>query len=212
MSKGSGGLRRLKGATSRRLKRKGVRGALVAAVHHPADLPELHPVVAFVGRSNVGKSSLLNRLLGVAAARISKNPGRTRGIYFYETDEGHYLADLPGAGYARVSAAERESWKTLAEAFFRSGCVELAVQLIDPRAPEADADVAMRDFLAAHSVTSIGVATKWDRLSASERARASARLEARYGTVVPVSVRSGEGIETLRRLIRQRIERDDSYG
>jgi GTP-binding protein EngB required for normal cell division len=88
----------------------------------------------------------------------------------------------------------------------------LAVRLIDPRVPEAEADTAMRDFLASHGVDSIGVATKWDRLRMSERARALKSLEARHGPVVPVSARSGEGIETLRRLIRRRIEKDDSHG
>jgi GTP-binding protein len=200
------------GPGSRALTKQRSRGALVAEAHTPADLPVIRPVVALVGRSNVGKSSLLNRLLGVAAARTSRTPGRTRGIYFYETGEGHYIADLPGAGFARASAQQREGWKTLAEAFFGGGNADLAVQLIDPRVPAAPADAAMQGFLAALGVPSIAVATKWDRLGMSERARAMQSLQSIYGTVVPVSARSGEGIETLRRLIRRRIEKDDSHG
>jgi GTP-binding protein len=169
-------------------------------------------VVALVGRSNVGKSSLLNRLLGVTAARTSRRPGRTRGIYFYETGEGHYLADLPGAGFAQVSAQEREGWKALAEALFESGSVKLVVRLIDARVPEAEADEAMKAFLSSRGVASIAVATKWDRLAAAERTSARRRLEARHGEILPVSAKSGEGIETLRRQIRRRIEKDGSHG
>jgi len=194
------------------LKRKPIRGKLLAAAHHPADLPKLRPVVALVGRSNVGKSSLLNRLLGVAAARTSKKPGRTRGIYFYETGEGHYLADLPGIGFARVPAEERQGWMALTDAFFTRGTVELVLRLVDPRAPDAEADTAVREYLAGLGIESITVATKWDRLKASQRAAARALLEARHGGVVPVSAKSGEGIEILRRLIRRRIAKDGSDG
>ena len=185
---------------------------MLAAAHHPADLPKLRPVVALVGRSNVGKSSLLNRLLGVAAARTSKKPGRTRGIYFYETGEGHYLADLPGIGFARVPAEERQGWMALTDAFFTRGTVELVLRLVDPRAPDAEADTAVREYLAGLGIESITVATKWDRLKASQRAAARALLEARHGGVVPVSAKSGEGIEILRRLIRRRIAKDGSDG
>jgi GTP-binding protein len=194
------------------LKSKSVCGALVAAAHRPAELPRLRPVVALVGRSNVGKSSLLNRLLGVTAARTSRNPGRTRGIYFYETGEGHYLADLPGVGYARVSAQERESWKALAGALFEIGSVKLVLRLIDSRVPDSEADEVIRDFLFSRGLASIAVATKWDRLPAAQRVATRRRLEARHGEVLPVSAKSGEGIETLRRQIRQRIAKDGSHG
>ncbi|HEX7252320.1 MAG TPA: ribosome biogenesis GTP-binding protein YihA/YsxC [Thermoanaerobaculia bacterium] len=194
------------------MTRKPIRGRLLAAAHHPADLPKLRPVVALVGRSNVGKSSLLNRLLGVAAARTSKKPGRTRGIYFYETGEGHYLADLPGIGFAQVPLEERQGWMALTDAFFTRGGVGLVLRLVDPRAPDAEADSTARDYLADLGIASITVATKWDRLKASQRPAARALLEARHGEVVPVSSKSGEGIETLRRLIRQRIAKDGSDG
>lgn len=194
------------------MTREPVRGKLLAAAHHPADLPKLRPVVALVGRSNVGKSSLLNRLLGVAAARTSKKPGRTRGIYFYETGQGHYLADLPGIGFARVPPEERQGWKALTDAFFTHGGVELVLRLVDPRAPDAEADAAVRDYLADLGIASITVATKWDRLKPSQRPAARAFLEARHGEVVPASAKSGEGIEILRRLIRRRIAKDGSDG
>ncbi len=182
------------------------RGALVAAVHRPEELPKRpRPAVAFVGRSNVGKSSLLNRLLGKAVARVSQTPGKTRGIYFYESGQGHDFADLPGTGFARVSRRERSGWSDLAERFFESGRVALAVHLIDARVPDAPADLAMRNYLGSVGVESMVVATKWDRLPARERARARGRIEAVHGSVVPVSAKTGEGIEQLWREMRRRL-------
>jgi GTP-binding protein len=197
------------------LRKPKVRGALVAAAHDPDGFPESRaPVVALVGRSNVGKSSLLNRLLKTTAARVGRTPGKTRGIYFYEAEDGHLFADLPGAGYARVSRAEREAWARLAEALFASGRVSLAVRLVDARVPDAAVDREMRDWLDGLGVPVLAVATKWDRLSASERALARRRLEAVHGRVVAVSARTGEGIDHLRREILQRIQpkKDDAHG
>ncbi len=188
------------------MKKEPTRGALIAAVHRPQDLPEgRRPAVAFVGRSNVGKSSLLNRLLGIRAARASKKPGKTRGIYFYETNEGHLVADLPGTGYARVSREERGGWAELGEQFFREGGAVLAVHLIDPRVPDSPVDKETRDGLAGLGVPTVVVATKWDRLSAAQRAEAQRRLSAIHGEVIPVSAKTGQGIETLRREIRRRL-------
>ncbi len=188
------------------LKNEPIRGALVAAAHRPEDLSGRRgPAVAFVGRSNVGKSSLLNRLLGKASARVSKTPGKTRGIYFYDTGQGEQYADLPGTGFARVSRAERTGWSDLADYFFRGGGAVLAVHLIDPRVADAPVDLAMRGYLADAGVESLVVATKWDRLSARERAGCRKRLEAVHGSVLPVSAKTGEGIEHLRREIRRRL-------
>jgi len=189
------------------LKRKPARGDRVSSFHRVEDWPrDRAAVVALVGRSNVGKSSLLNRLLGRDAARVGKTPGKTRGIHFYETEEGYRLADLPGAGFARVSRTERERWAELADHLLRSGRVRLAVTLVDARVPDAEADRAMRDYLSALGVPSLAVATKWDRLSAREKASARRRLEAEHGAVLAVSAVSGEGIEELRREIRQRVK------
>jgi len=188
------------------LKKEPTRGALIAAVHRPQDLRKRRrPAVAFVGRSNVGKSSLLNRLLGTRAARSSKTPGKTRGIYFYETNEGHQLADLPGTGFARVSREERGGWAELGEQFFREGGAVLAVLLIDPRVPDSPVDRETRDGLAGLGVPTLVVATKWDRLSAAQRVKGQRRLSAIHGEVIPVSAKTGEGIETLRREIRRRL-------
>lgn len=188
------------------LKKEPTRGGLIAAVHRPQDLPErLRPAVAFVGRSNVGKSSLLNRLLGTRAARSSKTPGKTRGIYFYETNEGHQFADLPGTGFARASREERGGWAELGQRFFCDGGAVLAVHLIDPRVPDSPIDLETRDGLSDLGVPRLVVATKWDRLSAAERAVARLQLAAIHGEIIPVSAKTGEGIETLRREIRRRL-------
>ena len=192
------------------MKSEAGRGALVAAVHRREDFPKKPlPVVAFVGRSNVGKSSLLNRLLGTHSARVGKTPGKTRGIYFYETKEGHHVADLPGVGFARASRGEREAWNQLADMLFESGRVSLAVHLVDPRVPEAQADRQIFEDLADYGVRTIAVATKWDRLSARERAQASKRLGEIHGEIWPVSAKTGEGIDVLRREIRRRIEEEE---
>jgi len=187
------------------LKTKG-RSERIRAAHRREDLPgEGTPVVALVGRSNVGKSSLLNRLLGKTAARVSQTPGKTRGIYFYETDEGHRLADFPGTGFARVPRDERERWRELADSFFGSGGVTLALRLVDCRVPDAPGDRVLREYLDRHGVPALAVATKWDKLGAGARREARRRLEAAHGPVLPVSARSGEGIEDLRRQIRRAL-------
>jgi len=192
------------------LKKDESRGALVAAVHRREDFPRGgHAVVAMVGRSNVGKSSLLNRLLGADVARVGKTPGKTRGIYFYETRDGHHIADLPGAGYARRSKEEREGWARLADELFGSGRVSLALRLIDSRVPDASADVELRDYLEGVGVPSLAVATKWDRVGAAERVRARRAIEAEHGAVWPVSAKTGEGIDELRREIRRVISRGE---
>ena len=159
-----------------------------------------------MGRSNVGKSSLINRLLGHRAARVGKTPGKTRGVYFYDTEEGFRFADLPGAGFARVPRAERERWAALADELFRSGRVSLALRLVDGRVPAAEADGELTRYLEAFGVPALAVATKWDRLRSGERVAARRRLEAVHGEVLAVSAKSGEGIDELRREIRRRLK------
>jgi GTP-binding protein len=204
---------------SRAARRRGpapARGALLAAVHRPADFPRSRrPVLALMGRSNVGKSTLVNRLVGRKVARASREPGKTRGIYFYDTDQGHEIADLPGAGFARVSKQARDVWADLVEELFRSGRIRLALRLVDPKVPRAEADVRMKDYLELHGIPTLAVATKWDRLSARERTRAERELQDVHGgDLFPVSAKTGEGIERLRREIRRRMERkeDTSHG
>ena len=132
----------------------------------PSELPE----VAFAGRSNVGKSSLLNRLVKRKAfARVSNTPGRTREINFFAVNGRFVLADLPGYGYAQISKARKAEWLPLIEGYLRSA-PELrgVVQLLDARhAPSRD-DLQMLDFLAELGAPTIVALTKVDKLRASE--------------------------------------------
>jgi GTP-binding protein len=181
-------------------------GSLLAAVHRPEDWPKrLSPSIAFGGRSNVGKSTLLNRLIGSRAARTSKTPGRTQGIYLYDSGEGWVAADLPGFGFAKASRETRSAWSELAGVFFREHPPHLTVQLIDPRISTSDYDLEFRDFLHDLRIPSVVVATKADRLSQSDRSRSRKQIEKDFGPLLFVSAKTGEGIEILRNRIRQAL-------
>ncbi|HEX7052111.1 MAG TPA: ribosome biogenesis GTP-binding protein YihA/YsxC [Longimicrobiales bacterium] len=171
------------------------------------------PQVAFSGRSNVGKSSLINRVLGrtrTPLARVSATPGKTQEINFYrvraEAAGGHdiefFLVDLPGYGYARAPQELRRRWKPLIEGYL-TGSRELVgvVQLIDARHGPTATDREMLVFLASLGVPALFVLTKADKLSRGERARQAEKLaralEADPEQVVLFSSRTGEGREEL---------------
>ena len=122
---------------------------LEKTAYRPGDYPQRLPEFAFVGRSNVGKSSMLNKLLGRKnLARVSGEPGKTRSINFYNIDQTVYLTDLPGYGFAKVSWSDREKWRTLIEDYFAAGRdIRLVVMIVDIRhKPPAEARV-MVEFL-----------------------------------------------------------------
>ena len=130
------------------------------------DLPE----VAFAGRSNVGKSSLLNRLVRHKAfARVSNTPGRTREINFFKVNDQFVLADLPGYGYARIAKERKAEWLPLIEGYLRtSTTLRGVVQLLDARHDPSNEDLQMLDFLAEIEKPTIVVLTKIDKLKARE--------------------------------------------
>ncbi len=170
----------------------------------PRDVPRgAWPRVAFVGRSNVGKSSLLNRLVGTDAARTSRTPGRTRLVNCFLVDERLLLLDLPGYGWAKGPEAERVSWKRLAEGCLRDrGGVDLALVLLDARHEPSDLDRAMIAWLESEEISWRPVATKWDKLNLKERAAALRRFTAlgaeRAGApFLATSARSAQGIPEL---------------
>jgi GTP-binding protein len=137
------------------------------------------PQVAFAGRSNVGKSSLLNALTGQKhLARTSRTPGRTRGIVFFEIEGRYAFADLPGYGFAKVSRDERDSWKTLLESYF-SSCRHLkkVYLLVDVRRGPEEEERMLAEYLAAAGVPYRWIATKSDKLKQSELKGALARFE-----------------------------------
>src|SRR4051812_3446553 len=125
------------------------------------------PEIAFAGRSNVGKSSLLNTLVRRKSfARVSRTPGRTREINFFRINNGFVLVDLPGYGYARVSKEKKAEWKPLIESYLRRTTqLRGIVLLLDIRRDPSDDDRAMLDFLAETEVPTIVALTKTDKLS-----------------------------------------------
>ena len=175
-------------------------GMASAAGWRPAtELPE----VAFAGRSNVGKSSLLNRLVRRKAfARVSRTPGRTREINFFKVNEQFILADLPGYGYARISKERKADWKPLIEGYLRlTPALAGVVQLLDIRRDPSDDDVAMLDYLAELEIPTVVVLTKIDKVgrgAQEERARdITESLSLSREQVIRFSATTGEGRDEL---------------
>jgi len=161
------------------------------------------PEIAFAGRSNVGKSSLLNRLVGrKKMARVSKTPGRTREINFFRVNDQFVLADLPGYGYAKVSKTRKAEWRPLLEGYIaKTPQLAGVVQLLDMRREPSEDDAAMLDLLAELGMPTIVVLTKSDKLSrkaVAERADSIARsLLLDPEQTIPFSAVTGEGRDDL---------------
>jgi GTP-binding protein len=165
------------------------------------------PEVAFSGRSNVGKSSLLNRLVRRRSlARVSNTPGRTREINFFRVNDALVLVDLPGYGYSRQSKAQRALWRPLVEGYLRSSPqLRGVVQLLDVRRDPTPDDVEVLDLLADVGVPVLLVVTKTDKLTraASERrvADIATLLSVDQDAIVPVSSETGAGRDELAQAI-----------
>ncbi len=186
-----------------------------AAAGLSAQLPESSvPEVCFAGRSNVGKSSLINRVLGRKAfARVSSRPGKTVTVNFYRLD-GLRIVDLPGYGFARVSFSERTRWSELMEGYFQSGrSIKTVFLLIDMRHPPTADDIDMLNFLKSAGLPYTVVLTKSDKLNKSEYAARIAELSAdknfRETELVPFSALNGEGTERLRNIISDCLDCSD---
>jgi ribosome biogenesis GTP-binding protein YsxC/EngB len=157
------------------------------------------PEIAFAGRSNVGKSSLINRLLRRSkAARVSNTPGRTREINFFRINDQFVLVDLPGYGYARVSKDRKAEWRPMIEGYLRrSQTLRGIVQLLDIRHDPTNDDIQMLDFLADVGVPTMIVMTKIDKLTKTRSAARIATIVASLGIdddqVIPFSAVTGEG-------------------
>lgn len=160
-----------------------------------SDLPE----VAFAGRSNVGKSSLLNALVRRKAfARVSKTPGRTREINFFRVNDAFVLVDLPGYGYAKISKERKSNWRPLIESYFKlTPQLRGIVLLLDIRHEPTQDDRAMLDFLSEVEIPTIVAITKADKLTRAAVGAKVADLAKRLGLtedqVIPFSARTGEG-------------------
>ncbi|MDE1931343.1 MAG: YihA family ribosome biogenesis GTP-binding protein [Alphaproteobacteria bacterium] len=183
----------------------------IAAADQPAALPsERLPEIAFVGRSNVGKSSLLNALTGrKTLALVSRTPGRTRAINFFSVGGRLMLVDLPGYGYAAVSQAETRRWsQTVGFYLARRGVLRRALLLVDVRHGLKDSDRLALDLLADHAVSAMAVLTKADKVGMAECdmqahavGAALARHPSAYPLVVATSAETGQGIPALRALL-----------
>lgn len=173
------------------------------------------PEIAFAGRSNVGKSSLLNRLMKRKAfARVSNTPGRTREIHFFNVNKEFILADLPGYGYARISKMRKAEWRPLIEGYLsESPMIRGVVQLLDVRHDPTDDDRVMLDFLADVGVPTIVAATKVDKLRATEVEPRIAQLARHVGLdpdqIVPFSATTGRGRDELASALMELLAQPD---
>ena len=161
------------------------------------------PSVAFAGKSNVGKSSVINRLLNRKNfARVGSEPGKTVHVNYFLVDDRMYWIDLPGYGYARVSRKEQERWADLMESFFTSGLFQLGVMIVDARHKPTAADVTMAAFFKQSGRPFVIVANKLDKLKKSEiepnltQIRETLSLSDETA-LIPFSAEKGEGKEAL---------------
>jgi GTP-binding protein len=160
------------------------------------------PEVAFLGRSNVGKSSLINRLIGVKGlARTSSTPGRTQAVQFYRVDGKWHFVDLPGYGYARVPKEFARGWKSLIESYLTGrDSLRLCLLLIDARRGWMEMDLELQRWLEHRQLPYLVVATKFDKLKTqSERIKLMAALREQQPGVEPLtfSAISGQGAREI---------------
>lgn len=174
------------------------------------------PEIAFAGRSNVGKSSLLNLLTRRKnLARVSGSPGKTRTINFYRINDEFRIVDLPGYGYARVSKSESEKWGAMMESYLenREGLLKV-IQLVDIRHKPSAQDVQMYDYLKYFNLDGIVVATKADKVSSNQRSKNISEIRKTLGMskadkIIPVSALKKSGHEVLLDEIEKLLE---NYG
>ena len=174
--------------------------AVKASQYPPEDIPE----IAFAGRSNVGKSSLLNLITGrKSLARVSGSPGKTRTINFYRCNDEFRIVDLPGYGFAKVSRSESEKWGAMIEGYLENrGTLLKVVQLVDIRHKPSAQDVQMYDYLKYYGLDGIVAATKADKLGTNEKAKALKQIRQTLGMgksdiLIPVSALKRTGDEEL---------------
>ena len=178
----------------------------------PSDCKE----VAFSGRSNVGKSSLINKILNrKGLAKVSSQPGKTVTINFYNTVDSR-LVDLPGYGYAKVSAGEKRRWADLMDAYFTTNRnIALVVQLVDMRHKPSELDLDMIDYLEQMGFEFVIALTKSDKLNKTETKKRLESLEEELSfldkkpKMIPVSSLKGDGIEELKAYISLKVKDEE---
>ena len=184
---------------------KGETAEFVRSAHGSGDyLHDGRPEVAFVGRSNVGKSSLLNRLLGrKALARVSSTPGRTQAVNYFLVNRRFYFVDLPGYGYAKAGKEARREWAARVDGYLRESLpAAMVVLLVDGNVGATPLDVQAYEYLSGLGAKIVVAATKIDRVSRGRRVAAVKGIRETLGLedstpVNPVSAESGDGIREL---------------
>ncbi|MBD9184708.1 MAG: YihA family ribosome biogenesis GTP-binding protein [Clostridiales bacterium] len=170
------------------------------------------PEIAFAGKSNVGKSSVINRLLQRKNfARVGDKPGKTVHVNYFLLDQSVYLVDLPGYGFARVSQSEKERWGKLMESYFAAGRITLGVLIMDYRHPPTNNDITMANWFLQSGCPFVVVANKLDKLKKSELAPnlAVIRRDLELPETVPVipfSAEKGDGRDDLVKVILNAIK------
>ena len=175
-------------------------------------IPKDKPHIVFSGRSNVGKSTLINKLVNQnKLARTSSSPGKTITINFFETNGSFYIVDLPGYGYAKRSDSDIKKWSDLVEGYFRECAksnIKLIVQLVDLKVGATNDDLSMIEYMNGSQIPYVIVATKADKLNKTQREEKLNKLKSENPdcTVIPFSSLSGEGVNEARGYIAGKIK------
>ncbi len=184
----------------------------IRSAHGSGDyLRDGRPEIAFAGRSNVGKSSLLNRLLGrKSLARTSSTPGRTQAVNYFLVNRRFYFVDLPGYGYAKAGKEARREWAARVEGYFREEPPDAMVLLVDGKVGATPLDVQAYQYLSGLGAAIVVAATKIDQLPRGRRVQAVQGVREVLGLhesipLIPVSARSGEGIKELWGVLSSRL-------
>ena len=187
-----------------------MRAEFVVSAGSPEKFPsDGLPEVAFLGRSNVGKSSLLNVLTGQKRlAFTSSTPGRTQTINFYRIERTFYFVDLPGYGYARVSRERARQWQGLMEQYLlKRESLKLACLILDARRGWMEADRNLKQWLEGHGREYLVIATKTDKLNQSEQARGLGAIRREGAEPLPFSALTGRGVRELWQAISKTLQR-----
>ncbi len=175
----------------------------------PSQFPrDTRPQIVFSGRSNVGKSSLINTLLGrKSLARVSSAPGKTITVNFYDIDKKLWFVDIPGYGYAKRDFKDKKRWSALTDNFLSSECEKrLILQLVDMKVGPTDDDFMMLEWLEANELPYVIVATKCDKLNKTDFNNNKTELE-KLGKVVPFSSLKGIGKDELWKTLYEFLEK-----
>jgi GTP-binding protein len=183
----------------------------VKSAKQPEDFPrDRRPEIAFCGRSNIGKSSLLNTLTNSRGlARTSSSPGRTQTINFFLINERMYFVDLPGYGYAKVPKSVKQEWGKMIESYLQNReQLKLALMLIDSRMEPTQLDAIMKEWLDHHRIPNAVVLTKIDKISRNQLNRTLSRSAQTLNTkeILPFSAVTNSGMDAILTRIRTAIE------